>query len=134
MHLQLLLSKTSLFYQTHFLAAFIISCIIKVAPATNSSRCVGCQEENICSGITSCKTLMEVRLKDKFGNHIGSNQMGLKFFSLNFGEVLEKSTSKTKQIEALNSIIKIPIQHPALDLGKNFKSVLVQAYDFYFLQ
>ena len=52
---------------------------------------------------------MEVRLKDKFGNHIGSNQMGLKFFSLNFGEVLEKSTSKTKQIEALNSIIKIPI-------------------------
>ena len=35
--------------------------------------------------------------------------MGLKLFSLNFAEVLEKSASKTKTFEALNSIIKILI-------------------------
>ena len=35
--------------------------------------------------------------------------MGLKFFSLNFAEVLEKSFSETKKFEALNSVVKILI-------------------------
>lgn len=68
-----------------------------------------CYKENIYSDITLGKILLEVRLKDKVGNYISLNQMGLKFFSLNFAEVLEKSASKTKTFEALNSIIKILI-------------------------
>ena len=50
-----------------------------------------------------------MRPKDTFGSYISSNQTGLKFFSLNFAEVLEKVASKTKKFEALNPIIKILI-------------------------
>ena len=75
--------------------ALIIPCIIEIASVTNNSRCMKrCYKENIYFGITSYKILLEVRLKDKVGNYISLNQMGLKFFSLNFAEVLEKSTSK----------------------------------------
>ena len=54
------------------LAVFIIQCIIKITHAITQQQVYEVLEKksfaNIYSGITSYKTLLELRLEDKFGN------------------------------------------------------------------
>ena len=74
----LLLSKTFLFDQTHFTRIYDVV-------NHKNNNCNQQQQvfqvfgrksfENIYSGVTSCRTLLEVRPKDKFRNYISSDQL-----------------------------------------------------------
>ena len=74
----LLLSKTFLFDQTHFTRIYDVV-------NHKNNNCNQQQQvyqvfgrksfENKYSGITSCRTLLEVRPKDKFRNYISSDQL-----------------------------------------------------------
>ena len=105
----LLLSKTFLFDQTHFTR------IYDVVKNHKNNNCNQQQQvyqvfgrksfENIYSGITSYRTLLEVRPKDKFRNYISSDQLVWNFSAQILLRFFKKYSSRAKKIIALKSVI-----------------------------
>ena len=104
----LLLSKTFLFDQTHFTRIYDVV-------NHKNNNCNQQQQvyqvfgrksfENKYSGITSCRTLLEVRPKDKFRNYISSDQLVWNFSSQILLRLFKEYSSKAKKIIALKSVI-----------------------------
>ena len=104
----LLLSKTFLFDQTHFTRIYDVV-------NHKNNNCNQQQQvyqvfgrksfENIYSGITSYRTLLEVRPKDKFRNYISSDQLVWNFSAQILLRLFKKYSSKAKKIIALKSVI-----------------------------
>ena len=104
----LLLSKTFLFDQTHFTRIYDVV-------NHKNNNCNQQQQvfqvfgrksfENIYSGITSCRTLLEVRPKDEFRNYISSDQLVWNFSAQILLRFFKKYSSRAKKIIALKSVI-----------------------------